>query len=100
MLISQNGGSHLAWNHIWLSSSLLDLLESPTPLVRVPKEMLVYCAARHFISDLPMGITRGNLEKIWKRFAEVKAEVEEAEVRFSYQRRLWRRRYTRLWMIF
>jgi JmjC domain, hydroxylase len=87
-LTLQNGGSHMAWNHVWLSSSLLDLLERPTPLVRVPKEMLVYCAAKHYINDLPMTITQANLEKVLKRFPEVQAEIAETEVRLDVQRRL------------
>ena len=81
LLTLKNGGTHIAWNQVWLSQSIVDLLDSPIPLVRVPKEMLVYCAAKHFINDLPMAITRKDLERVSKRFSELQVEVLETEVR-------------------
>jgi hypothetical protein len=67
---------------VWLSSSLLDFLAKEEPLIRTPRELLLYCAAKHFISDRPMNIVAKDMAKIMEMFPDVEMQVKEAEVRF------------------
>jgi hypothetical protein len=71
----------MAWNHIWLASSLLDFIKKPDDQMKTtPKEMVIYCAIMHFLEKLPLSISFKSMKEIYLEFKAPMETVSEAEV--------------------
>jgi hypothetical protein len=81
VLTHQNGGTHIAWNVVWMAPSICNLLTDwPTELVKTPIDMLVYCAIRHFVEGLPMEIDQRIPIEVFEKFPLVEEAVASAKV--------------------
>jgi hypothetical protein len=59
----QKGGTNIAWNQVWLSSSLLRLCSQDIS-PKTPAALLFYCALKHFNLNLAHYISVEDFTKI------------------------------------
>ena len=68
---------------MWMAPSLLQVLvDWDVELIKTPMDLLVYCAICHFVDDLPMCISRQQINEIFEKFILVEDAISYAEVRF------------------